>query len=126
MAFGQGARLSGHIVDTSGAVMPGVQIKVYQGDRVAKAAASSQSGDFEIPIEPGEYKVEISAPDFSLFTEMVRVTPGMGPLAITMALAQLQTDIEVTETRDQISVDPDSSLNTTVLDKDFIDALPDD
>jgi hypothetical protein len=126
MAIGQTARLSGHIVDSSGAVMPGAQIKVYQGDKLAKEATATQSGDFEIPIDPGEYKVEISAPDFSVFTEMVRVTPGMGPLAITMTLAQLQTDIEVTETRDQISVDPDSSLNTTVLDKDFIDNLPDD
>jgi hypothetical protein len=126
IAFSQAAKLSGHVVDASGAVMPGAQIKVYQDDKLAKEATTTQSGDFEIPIEPGEYKVEISAPDFSVFTEMVRVTPEMGPLAITMSLAQLQTDIEVTETRDQISVDPDSSLNTTVLDKDFIDALPDD
>jgi len=126
VAFSQAARLSGHIVDSSGAVMPGAQIKVYQGDKVVKEAVSAQSGDFEIPIEPGEYKLEISAADFSVFTEMVRVAAGMGPLAVTMSLAQLQTDVEVTETRDQISVDPDSSLNTTVLDKDFIDQLPDD
>src|SRR5262249_41471364 len=95
MAFSQAARLSGHIVDTSGAVMPGAQIKIYRGDRLAKEATSTQSGDFDIQIEPGEYKVEISAPDFSVFTEMVRVIPGMGPLAITMTLAQLQTDVEV-------------------------------
>src|SRR5689334_8807152 len=88
-AFSQNARLSGHIVDTSGAVMPGAQIKIYQNDKLAQEAAATQSGDFEIPLEPGEYKVEISAPDFSLFTEMVRVTPGMGPLAVTMTLAQL-------------------------------------
>src|SRR6059058_3801145 len=64
MAIGQTARLSGHIVDSSGAVMPGAQIKVYQGDKLAKEATATQSGDFEIPIDPGEYKVEISAPDF--------------------------------------------------------------
>src|SRR5262245_27662715 len=72
-AYSQNARLSGHIVDTSGAVMPGAQIKVYQGDKLAKEATTTQSGDFEIPIEPGEYKVEISAPDFSVFTEMVQI-----------------------------------------------------
>jgi carboxypeptidase family protein len=124
--FGQSARVTGHIVDSSGAVMPGAQIKVYQDDKVVKQGVSSPSGDFEIPVDPGEYKIEISAPDFGTYTEMVRVTPGMGPLAITMSLAQLETSVEVTETRNQISVDPDSSLNTTVLDKDFIDALPDD
>src|SRR5690242_12293238 len=86
VAIGQTARLSGHIVDSSGAVMPGAQIKVFQGDKVVKEAVSAPSGDFEIPIDPGEYKLEISAPDFSVFTEMVRITPGMGPLAVTMAL----------------------------------------
>ena len=72
MAFSQAARLSGHIVDSSGAVMPGAQIKIYQGDKLAKEAVATPSGDFEVPIDPGEYKVEISAPDFSVFTEMVQ------------------------------------------------------
>ncbi len=125
-SFGQSARLSGHIVDSSGAVMPGVQVKVYQDDRVIKEGTSSQSGDFEIPVAPGEYKIEVLAPDFSTHSEIVRVTPNMGPLAITMALAQIETSVEVTETRNRINVDPDSSLNTTVLDREFIDTLPDD
>src|SRR5262245_26842460 len=125
-ALGQSTRLSGHVVDSSGAVLPGSHIKVYQGDKVVKEAATSQSGDFEIVIDPGEYKIEISAPDFSTYTEVVRVAPGSGPLAITMSLAQLETSVEVTETRNQISVDPDSSLTTTVLDQDFIESLPDD
>ena len=125
-AWAQSAKLAGHVVDSSGAVMSGAPIKIYQAEKVVKEGTISPSGDFEIPVEPGEYKIEISAPDFSTFTEIVRVTPGMGPLAITMSLAQLETSVEVTETRNQISVDPDSSLNTTVLDKEFIESLPDD
>jgi hypothetical protein len=126
VVFGQSGRLAGHIVDSSGAVMAGAQIKVLQAERVVKEGVSSQSGDFEIPVEPGEYKIEISAPDFTTYTEVVRVVPNMGPLAITMSLAQLETSVEVTETRNQISVDPDSSLNATVLDQEFIESLPDD
>src|SRR5262245_39451915 len=57
---------------------------------------------------------------------MVRITPDMGPLAITMELAALTEHVEVTETRTELSVDSDASLTTTVLGRDFIDALPDD
>src|SRR5438034_628495 len=65
-------------------------------------------------------------PDFDTYAEVVKVTPDMGPLTVTMQLAQLAQNIEVTETRNEISIDPDSSLNTTVLSKEFVDALPDD
>ena len=56
---------------------------------------------------------------------MVKVTPDLRPLSITMALAQISQNVEVTETRTEISIDPDSSLQATVLGKDFIDTLPD-
>jgi len=122
----QSAKVKGRIMDASGSVMPGVQIKVYQGEKVIKEGTTSGSGDFEIPVDPGEYKLEMTAPDFDTYSEVVRVTPDMGPLSVTMQLAQITQNIEVTETRNEISIDPDSSLNTTVLGKDFIDALPDD
>src|SRR5205809_2225855 len=124
--FAQSAKVKGRIMDASGSVMPGVQIKVYQGEKVIKEGTTSGSGDFEIPVDPGEYKLEMTAPDFDTYSEVVRVTPDMGPLTVTMQLAQLAQNIEVTETRNEISIDPDSSLNTTVLSKEFVDALPDD
>ena len=55
----------------------------------------------------------------------MKVTPDLRPLSITMALAQISQNVEVTETRTEISIDPDSSLQATVLGKDFIDTLPD-
>src|SRR5438128_12311204 len=57
---------------------------------------------------------------------MVKVTPDMGALAVTMELATFSQAVEVTETRNEISIDSDSSLEPTVLKQDFIDALPDD
>src|SRR5207253_6897138 len=42
-----------------------------------------------------------------------------------MSLAQITQNVEVTETRNEISIDPDSSLQATVLGKEFIDTLPD-
>src|SRR5207245_11292783 len=58
--------------------------------------------------------------------EMVKDTPEIRPTTTTMSLAQISQNVKVTETRNEISIDPDSSLQTTVLGKDFIEALPDD
>src|SRR3989475_822869 len=123
--FGQSAKIKGRVMDSTGSVMPGVQIKLYQDERLVRKATSTGTGEFELPADAGDYKLEIAAPDFDTYTEMVKVTPDMGPLSITMSLAQIAQNVEVTETRNEISIDPDSSLQATVLGKEFIDTLPD-
>src|SRR5437868_7118650 len=124
--FAQSAKVKGKVMDTSGSIMPGVQVKLYQGDKVVGQGLTTGTGEFELPANPGDYKLEVTAPDFNTFTEMVKVTPDMAALAVTMELASISQNVEVTETRNEISIDSDSSLQTTVLGKDFIDALPDD
>src|SRR5689334_9409083 len=124
--FAQSAKVKGRVMDTSGSVMPGVQVKLYQADKVVSEGVTTGTGDFEIPANSGDYKLEITAPDFNTYTEMVKVSPEMSPLAVTMELAVIAQNVEVTETRNEISIDSDSSLSTTVLGRDFIDALPDD
>src|SRR5262249_8757128 len=124
--FAQSAKIKGRVMDTSGSVMPATQVKLYQGNKIVTQAITSETGEFEIAINPGDYKLEIAAPDFNTYTEMVRVTSDMAPLAITMELATISQNVEVTETRTELSIDSDASLSTTVLGRDFIDALPDD
>src|SRR5436190_14399178 len=83
--FAQSAKVKGRVMDTSGSVMPGVQVKVTQADKIVKEVLTDAMGDFDVPVNPGDYKLEIAAPDFNTFTEMVKVTPDMGPLAVTMS-----------------------------------------
>src|SRR5262245_61191742 len=124
--FAQSAKIKGRVMDTTGSVMPAVQVKLYQGDKIVTQGTTTDTGNFEIAINPGDYKLEIAAPDFNTYTEMVKVAPDMMPLAVTMELAVISQNVEVTETRNEISIDSDSSLQTTVLKQDFIDTLPDD
>src|SRR5947207_10860453 len=124
--FAQSAKVKGKVMDTSGSIMPGVQVTLLQCNKVLGQGLTTGTGEFELPANPGDYKLEVTAPDFNTFTEMVKVTPDMGALAITMELATFSQNVEVTETRNEISIDSDSSLSTTVLKQDFIDALPDD
>src|SRR5207249_6648438 len=123
--FGQSAKIKGLLLDSTGSVMPGVQIKLYQNDKIVKEGTSTGTGEFEVAAEPGDYKLELAAPDFDTYTELVKVSPDMRPLSITMSLAQIVQDVEVTETRNEINIDPDSSLQTTAPGKDFFEALPD-
>src|SRR5437773_6671675 len=83
-------------------------------------------GDFEASLDSGEYRIEVTAPDFQPYTQNVKVAPDLGPLIITMKVAQLEQRVEVTTAENQVSIDSDSSLKTTVLEKDFVDTLPDE
>src|SRR5438552_2811828 len=122
----QSARLRGRVMDASGSVMPGAQVKVYRAEEVIKEDLTSATGDFDFAVDPGEYKIEITAPEFQTFSQTVKAVPGLGPLAITMKVAELRQSVEVTTAKNQVSIDSDSSLKTTVLEKDFVDTLPDE
>src|SRR5580658_4892223 len=94
--FAQSAKVKGKVMDTSGSIMPGVQVKLYQGDKVAGEGTTTGTGEFELPANPGDYKLEVTAPDFNAFTQMVKVTPDMGALAVTMELATFSQNVDVT------------------------------
>ncbi len=125
-AAGQSARLRGKVLDSSGLVMPGAQIKVFQGDKLVKDAVSGSTGEFDISVASGDYRVEVSAADFQPARQNVRVTPTMGALTISMKLAAIAQNVNVAEEGSKVNIDSDSSLNTMVLKEDFIDQLPSD
>jgi uncharacterized membrane protein len=125
-AFAQTARLTGRVLDTSGAVIPGAHVTVSQVDKTVKEGMTSSTGDFDLDIAPGDYKIEISAADFQTYSNNVRLSAGSNPLTVTMQVAQISQTINVTDVANQVSVEPDSSLNTTVLQNEFVDTLPDD
>src|SRR5439155_8497670 len=114
----------GRVMDASGSVMPGAQVKVYRAEEVIKEDLTSATGDFDFAVDPGEYKIEITAPEFQTFSQTMNVQPGLGPLAITMKVAELRQSVEVTTAENQVSIESDSSLKTTVLEKEVVDMLP--
>jgi hypothetical protein len=122
VVFAQSAKLKGRVLDPSGATIPGVQVTLHQADTIVAQGVTSSTGDFEIGVAPGEYQVEISAPGFQS-RRAVTLTANLGPLTVTMKLAQITETVNVTDVSNQVSVEPDSSLSTTVLDKDFVRAI---
>ncbi len=126
VGFAQSAKLKGKVLDSSGLIMPGVSVKVYQKDKIVKEGTTSATGDFEIAINPGDYQLEVIAEDFATVRQPVKVTPNLAPLTIAMTLAVLSTNVDVVEETNAVSLDADSSLSTTTLKGDALTELPDD
>ncbi len=114
------------MLDSSDLIMPGATIKVSQGNKVVSQGTSSNTGDFEFAVAPGNYKIEVSAPDFAAQTQDVKVAANMPVLTFKLALAVIATNVDVTDSSVAVSVDADSSLSSTTLGGDTINELPDD
>src|SRR5437868_2667382 len=84
MIFAQSARIRGKVLDSSGLVIPGAQIRVLQSDKVVKEAKAGPAGDFDISMPPGDYKLEVTAPDFQPHNQNVKATPTAAALTIAM------------------------------------------
>src|SRR2546426_9132801 len=92
----QSGKVRGRVMDSTGSVMPGVRVKLPHGDKVVKETSSTTTGEFGIAAEPGDYRLEIPAPDFAPYSEKLKVIPDMPPQSITMLLATSSHNVVVT------------------------------
>src|SRR5215471_7359185 len=96
--YAQTVLLRGTILDPSGAVIPGADVKVSQGDRVAGQGKSDTTGNFSFDLTAGDYKLEVSAQDFKPRVQNVRVIPNIRPLSISLAVAAADAAVDVAAT----------------------------
>src|SRR5215471_21157831 len=126
VGFAQATKVRGKVLDSSDLIMPGATVKIYQGNKVIQETTTSNTGDFEVSVAPGNYKIEVSAPDFATQTQDLKVAANLAPLTFKLDLAVIATNVDVTDDGSAVSVDADSSLSTTTLSGDSINELPDD
>ncbi|MGD0158346.1 MAG: carboxypeptidase regulatory-like domain-containing protein [Terracidiphilus sp.] len=114
--------ISGTIMDTSGAVIPGAAIGITNsGTGFTVNLVSDSSGFFKAPLlEPGNYTVSISAPNFAKYrAEHVIVVVGqVTSLEPRLAVASSSAEVVVTEQTPVMNLEsPDFSgtLNTAAL-----------
>ena len=99
-------QLSGTVVDTSGAVIPGAAVQVRSANgTVQRTAQTDKSGSFIVyGIPAGNYRVVVSNPDFA--NKEIPVTIGTteapAPLRITLAVRGEVTTVEVKERSDNL------------------------
>jgi hypothetical protein len=124
--YAQTVLLRGTVLDPSGAVIPGADLKVSQGERIAGQRKSDATGNFAFDLPAGDYKLEVSAPEFKVHVQNVRVVPNIRPLSISLSVATLNAAVDVAANDDTVGLDEDSTLTSTSISDETIKALPED
>src|SRR5262245_41501666 len=121
--FGQTARLRGTVLDPSGAVIPGVDMKLTQGSNVVAQTKTDAVGNFSFDVPPGDYRLETSLDGFRTRQQNVRVAANMRPLSIPLTVATVDAVIDVAAQDDRVSLESDANLTQTTIQSDRIKDL---
>jgi len=122
----QTVRLRGTVLDPSGAVIPGADLKVSQGNQVTGEGKSDATGNFSFDVPAGDYKLDISAAAFKPHSQNVRAAANMRPLQISLAVATLNAAVDVTTRDDRVSLEQDANLTSVTINDDQVKDLPED
>ncbi|MCP9493659.1 MAG: TonB-dependent receptor [Pyrinomonadaceae bacterium MAG19_C2-C3] len=125
-AQGTTGRISGTVTDPAGASVANARVVVTnQATAQAREATTDEAGNFFVQLlEPGEYRVEVSAQGFSnAIAEAVRVNI-TETSTINIALGVAGQAETVTVTADQAAIQTESSQNGRVIDERAISQLP--
>jgi TonB-dependent receptor len=120
--------ISGHITDSTGAVLQGAQITVDPG---AVSAVSDAQGEFFIyNLDPGSYTVTVSYVGFAKSTQTVAVTAGQAaPFTAKMGVEAQNLEVLVTADRvsgeaEEVNRQRTADNVLQVLTNDVITSLP--
>jgi hypothetical protein len=126
-ANAQTGRLSGKVVDPSGALVAGADVTlVGPGGAAISTTKSGPDGSFMIDAPPASYSLHVSAESFDKTVTNVSIGATNRPITVTLALAKITQQVQVEENTSQISLDAASNQTALVLKEDDIQALPDD
>jgi len=115
--------IQGTVTDASGAVVPGATVTVtsLSTSRVV-TVQSGGSGDFSVPtLNPGQYKVEVTAANFKTVTQNVTLQVGQVlPLNFSLPAGAVTENVEVTSAAPLVSSDS-SDLGTVIQGRQVVD-----
>jgi len=125
------ATIRGHIVDPTGALIPGAKITVATSAGVTAALVTADaSGAYSVTgLTSGSYTVKASADGFSsAASQAFTVAPGqIKRVDVTMAILAEQQTVTVTDDASStVSVEADSNASSVVLKDKDLDSLSDD
>ncbi|MCH8266870.1 MAG: carboxypeptidase regulatory-like domain-containing protein, partial [Acidobacteria bacterium] len=125
-AWAQTETLKGRVLDSTGALIPGASVAAYAGEQVVSETRTGDGGEFELTLPPGQYQLQVTAPDFEPYTEAIAVQAEMPVLSITLELAPFLQALDVEEDPYMISLEPDQNLTAIVLTEEDLRDLPED
>src|SRR5262245_29798756 len=125
--FGQSewGNITGVVTDPSGAVVAGAEITIMAtATNAAKTTVSGTGGQYNVPVAPGAYQVQVSLPGYKKYLA--------GNVVVTAAATvRLDIKLELGELTEVVSVTPDlARLQTenakisTAVEHRLVDELP--
>ena len=108
------ATLTGTVRDASGAILQAVLVRIFdeEGEEPRLETTSDARGRFAAALPPGQYRVEVSAPAFTTFSQVVAV-PAARPLEVVLDLDAIEVAVAVRP--DETQAATSSSLTATTL-----------
>jgi hypothetical protein len=123
----QAVRFSGQVVDPTGALVAGAEVTLIgRGNTTIASTKTGTDGAFSIDAAPGSYALEISAEGFDKVVQGISIGANNRPLTVTLSVAKITQEVNVEETPNSISLDPEDNQTALVLKEDDIQSLPDD
>jgi hypothetical protein len=126
-AFGQSsnARLSGTINDSSGAVLPGVEVTATSNATgVVNTAVSNDAGAYNFAsLLPGTYTISATLPSFQTqtFKDVQLGNAAQVRLNFTLQVGQVATNVEVSVAASQILLESSSSVGNVLEQQKVVD-----
>src|SRR5687767_11313183 len=121
-------QISGRVTDSSGAVLPGVDVTVTQTDTgLKRSTVTNDSGQYAIPSLPlGPYRLEAALQGFRTFAQEGITLQVNANLVIDpqLSLGQLNETITVTARPSDVAVETRSMSVATVVQREEILELP--
>ncbi len=120
------SQISGTVRDSSGAVLPGVEVKVTNTDTTAtRTVVTSETGAYVVPNLPvGPYRLEASLPGFSTYAQsgIVLQVNSNPTINIELQVGQVSSVLEVQAAANM--VETSSNVVGQVIDQQRVSELP--
>jgi Carboxypeptidase regulatory-like domain len=120
------SQISGTVRDSSGAVLPGVEVKVTNTDTTAtRTVVTSETGAYVVPNLPvGPYRLEASLPGFSTYAQsgIVLQVNSNPTINIELQVGQVSSVLEVQAAANM--VETSSNVIGQVVDQQRVSELP--
>jgi hypothetical protein len=121
-------QISGRVTDSSGGVLPGVDVTVTQTDTgLVRSTVSTDTGQYAIPSLPvGPYRLEAALQGFRTFVQSGITLQVNANLVVdpTLSVGELNETITVTSRPSDIAVETRSMSVATVVEREQILELP--
>jgi Carboxypeptidase regulatory-like domain len=117
------ARVTGTVLDQTGAVVAGAQIKITNlQNNASVTVVSGDNGDFAAAaLEPGNYKAEVTAPGFDTQSQLFKLDVSqVQALNFKLAVGQATTTVQVTTAAPLVQTET-SDTGTVINDRQLTD-----